>query len=605
VGAPVALSLEGVTKTFTADPVLDSVSVGLAVGERVGVVGRNGGGKTTLARILAGLSPPDQGRVIRRGGLRVGMLGQSDVLPATRTVREHVLGDRQTYEWAADPNARHLLNELVGGYDDNRLDRPIGDLAGGEARRTSLARVLLRDLDVLVLDEPTNHLDVEAVAWLAEHLRGRRRLSVVLVTHDRWFLDAVCDRIWDVGGGRVETYLGGYTAYVAAKAERARVAGAREDRRQNLLRKELAWLRRGARARTSKSKARLAAVDDLVTGEPHPGQEAGLLSFGSTRLGKTVVEVRDVSLHRGDRAVLEHVTWGLARGDRVGVLGPNGAGKTSLVLGLLGELRPQAGRVVIGSTVRAGMLSQHVEELDGSRRVLEAVTDVAARVRLADGREVSASTVCERLGFGPDRQWTPVADLSGGERRRLQLTRLLMTEPNLLVLDEPTNDLDVETLTAVEDLLDSYTGTLLVVSHDRYFLERTCERMVGLLGDGRIRDLPAGVEEYVRLREATVANEAGSATTVAHRQATEVAEPAEPAEPVTSQRTVRALRKDMARLERQLTQAETREQELHEAMVAAASNHEVLRSLQHDLDEVVATKERLEAAWLDVAVRLD
>ncbi|HUV48213.1 MAG TPA: ABC-F family ATP-binding cassette domain-containing protein, partial [Actinomycetes bacterium] len=462
------LNAEAVRKSFGRDPVLDGVSLGVAAGERIGVVGRNGGGKSTLLRLLGGGESPDSGRVTRSGGLQVGVLEQVGVFQPGVTVRASVVGDRDDHEWASESLTREVLRELLGGYDEARLDRPVAELSGGEQRRVQLAQLLLQPLDLLLLDEPTNHLDVEAVDWLAGHLRGRPMLSVVVVTHDRWFLDEVSDRMWEVVEGRVEEYDGGYSAYVLAKAERDRQSAVEQQRRNNLIRKELAWLRRGPPARTSKPKFRIDAANVLISGEPPPRNEVELLAFANARLGKTVFETHDVSLAFGDRQILDRVTWDVGPGDRIGVIGVNGAGKTSLVRLLLGLQPPTSGRVVSGVTVKAAYLSQHLEELDPTWRVLEAVEEVAQRVELGKGRELSASQLCERLGFGGDAQWTPVGDLSGGERRRLQLTRLLMGAPNVLVLDEPTNDFDVETLTALEDLLDSFAGTLLVISHDRY-----------------------------------------------------------------------------------------------------------------------------------------
>jgi ATP-binding cassette subfamily F protein uup len=583
------VNLEQVAKAYGRAPVLAGVSLGVAAGERIGVVGRNGGGKSTLLRVLSGVEPPDDGRVSRTAGVQLGVLTQVDAAQPG-TVRDRVLGQRAEHTWAADATTRRVLRELLGGTDAAALDRPLDRLSGGERRRAELAALLLQDLDLLVLDEPTNHLDVEAVAWLAEHLRGRPRMALVVVTHDRWFLDAVTDRTWEVGRGAVEEYDGGYSAYVLAKAERGRQSDAAEARRQNLLRKELAWLRRGAPARTSKPKFRIEAANALVAAEPPPRDGAELLRFAGSRLGRTVLELHDVSVALGGRELLDRVTWGVGPGDRLGVLGPNGAGKSTLLRVLLGALPPDAGRVVAGVTVRPAMLSQHLDELDPSWRVLEAVESVARHVELAGGRELSASQLCERLGFGNDRQWTPVGDLSGGERRRLQLTRLLMGGPNVLVLDEPTNDFDVETLAALEDLLDSFGGTLVVVSHDRYFLERVSDAMVALLGDGTVRDLPGGVEEYLRLRADDVA----------------AAEPADPgaarSQPSPGDAAAaRAARKEMARLERVLARVAADEARLHEALAAHASDHGRVTALVAELAAVRARQHDAEEAWLAAA----
>jgi ABC transport system ATP-binding/permease protein len=590
------INVEAVHKSYGRQPLLDGVSLGVAEGERIGVVGRNGGGKSTLLRMLAGVGSPDAGRVTHTGGLALGMLAQAEPIDPTTTVRSFVVADRDEHEWASQPRTRDVLTALLGGFGDDLLDRPMGPLSGGERRRVELSALLLRDLDVLLLDEPTNHLDVEAVAWLAAHLRARRGLALVVVTHDRWFLDEVSDRTWELVDGRVEQYDGGYSAFVLAKAERARQSATSEQRRSNLLRKELAWLRRGPPARTSKPKFRVDAANELIATEPPPRNDVELLAFAGARLGKKVVELHDVSLVLGDRLLLDRVTWNIGPGDRVGIVGANGAGKTSLVRVLLGRLRPSAGRVVTGSTVRPAYLSQHLEELDTTWRVLEAVQHVAHQVEIGGGRELSASQLCERLGFAPDRQRTPVADLSGGERRRLQLTRLLMGGPNLLVLDEPTNDFDVETLTALEDLLDSFAGTLLVISHDRYFAERVCNTFVGLLGDERLRDLPGGIDQYLRLRAARGATSSGASRATDDRNQT-VTEPS----PAPSAADQRAAKKDLARLERLIARTEVEEARLHAAFDEHATDHVKVAELKARLDDVLARRHEAEEAWLHAA----
>jgi ATP-binding cassette subfamily F protein uup len=494
-----------------------------------------------------------------------------------------VLGSRDEHEWAGDAQVRDVLNGILGGHGDDLLDREIAPMSGGERRRVALARLLTTELDVLMLDEPTNHLDVEAIAWLAAHLKARRNLAIIIVTHDRWFLDEICERMWEVIGGSVEDYEGGYSAYVLAKAERSRQASSEDVRRRNLLRKELAWLRRGAPARTSKPKFRVDAANDLIQGEPPPRDNIELLGFAGARLGKTVWELHDADLSLGDKALLKHVSWNVGPGDRIAIVGVNGAGKTSLVRMLLGEIRPTAGKLVTGKTVKPAYLSQHLEELNPTWRLLESVERVAQRVDLGKGRELTASQLCEKLGFGPDAQWTPVGDLSGGERRRLQLTRLLMAGPNVLVLDEPTNDFDVETLAALEDLLDGFAGTMLTISHDRYFLERVSERFVGLLGDGHVRDLPGGIDEYLRLREHSLA---AAATTAKPK-----AKPAAIDE--------RALKKEVARLERQMDRIEERIAKLHAEMAEHASDYERIAALDAALRGLHDDKAGLEEQWLE------
>ena len=583
------LNLERVTKAFGPRPLLSEVSLGVAAGERIGVVGRNGGGKTTLLRVMAGREAVDAGRVTHAGTLRLGLLGQTADARGESTVRTAVLGDRPEHEWASDARSRHVLVELLGGFGADVLDRHLDTLSGGELRRVQLSGLLLADLDLLLLDEPTNHLDVEAVAWLASHLASRPDLAVVVVTHDRWFLDEVSDRMWELVSGDVAEYDGGYSAFVLAKAERVRQTAAEDRRRSNLVRKELAWLRRGPPARTAKPKFRIDAANELISGEPSPRDDVELLAFAGSRLGKVVLELRDVSLTLGGRGLLRNLTWNVGPGDRLGIVGPNGVGKTTLVRLLLGQLRPDSGRVVTGATVKPAYLSQHLDEIDPGWRVLEAVEQVARHVDLGRGRSLSASQLCERLGFGTDAQWTPVSDLSGGERRRLQLTRLLMGGPNVLVLDEPTNDFDVETLTALEDLLDSFAGVLLVISHDRYFLERVCTSFVGLLGDGDVRDLPSGLDEYLGRRRARLSQEVAAAA----------------AQPRSSARAARAsdraVKKELARLERVLARADEEEADLHREMAEVATDHVQVASLHRQLDEVQVRRRSAEEEWLMLA----
>ena len=578
------INIERVGKDYGKGPVLADVSLGIAEGERIGIIGRNGGGKSTLMRIMSGREEADSGRVTQGNDVRVGLLAQVDDFAAEATVRSIVLGNRDEHEWAGDAQVRDVLSGILGGHDDALLDRVIGPMSGGERRRVALAKLLTTELDVLLLDEPTNHLDVEAIAWLAAHLKARRGLAIVVVTHDRWFLDEICERMWEVVNASVEDYEGGYSAYVLAKAERSRQSSAEDARRRNLLRKELAWLRRGAPARTSKPKFRVDAANELISGEPPPRDNIELLGFAGARLGKTVWELHDVDLALGDRQLLQHVSWNVGPGDRIGIVGVNGAGKTTLMRLLLGELRPNVGKLVTGKTVKPAYLSQHLEELDPTWRLLESVERVAQRVDLGKGRELTASQLCEKLGFGADAQWTPVGDLSGGERRRLQLTRLLMAGPNVLVLDEPTNDFDVETLSALEDLLDGFAGTMLTISHDRYFLERVSERFVGLLGDGHVRDLPSGIDEYLQLREHAMAN----------------ASPGGKAKAKPAAIDERALKKDVQRLERQMDRIEERVAILHAEMAAHASDYGRIAELDASLRSLHDEKAGLEEQWLEV-----
>jgi ATPase subunit of ABC transporter with duplicated ATPase domains len=507
------VSVERASLALGTAQVLDEVSLGLLGGDRVGLVGRNGGGKTTLLTVLAGRREVDSGRVTRTSGATVGVLSQDDVLDSSATVREVVLGDLPEHVWAGEARVRDVLTGLLGGLDAGAvggLDAAVGPLSGGERRRVALAGLLVRDPTVLLLDEPTNHLDVEGVAWLADHLvnhRARPDNALLAITHDRWFLDAVATVTWEVADGSVSSFEGGYAAYVLAKAERERMAAVTAERRDNLLRKELAWLRRGAPARTSKPRFRVEAANTLIADEPPPRDDVELTRFATTRLGKDVVDLLDASVELGGRRLLDRVTWHLGPGDRIGVVGVNGAGKSTLLGAIAGEVPLSSGRRKQGVTVRLAHLSQEVRELEryAAWRVIDAVQDVRAYVRLGK-KEVSASQLAQRLGFTGGRQQTRVSDLSGGERRRLQLTRLLMDEPNVLLLDEPTNDLDIETLTSLEDVLDGWAGTLLVVSHDRYLLERVCDRQVALMGDGKVRDLPGGVEQYLELRRAEQAS---------------------------------------------------------------------------------------------------
>ena len=583
------VNLEAAVKAFGPRALLDGVSLGVSAGDRIGVVGRNGAGKTTLLAAMAGTAELDSGRVTRAGGLRLGYLPQSEELAGS--VGEIVFGTLPEHAWAADPRTRAVKEALLGGV---RLDSAAERLSGGERRRVGLAAVLCQANDLLLLDEPTNHLDIDAIGWLAGYLRGQRQ-AFVIVTHDRWFLDAVCEQTWEITDGQVNSYEGGYSAYVLARAERARLADAAGRRRRSLLRKELAWLRRGPPARTSKPKFRIEAATALIEDEPSPRDQVELARLAASRLGKTVLEITDVTVTAGRRALLEHVTWQVGPGDRVGVVGINGSGKTTL-LRLLAGTRPTAangifvqGRVIRGTTVRIGYLTQEVSGIDPALRVLEAAEQVRSSVQVGKG-ELSASQLLDRLGLGSGRQWTPVGELSGGERRGLQLLMLLMAEPNVLLLDEPTNDLDIETLTELEDLLDSWPGSLVVVSHDRYFLERVTDHVVALI-EGKIAYLGGGIAEYLERRERE------------RRAESAAGRPGQGRAPSPAARR-RAGQKELGRLERQLAAVSAREAELTAELAASASDYEALIDLGAQLRAVQAEKAGLEDRWLELAEEL-
>lgn len=590
------LSCENVSKAFGDRPLMSDVSLGVSKGERIGVVGRNGAGKSTLLRVLAGAEPPDSGRVTRGASVVVGELDQVGISADNATIRSHVVGDRDEHEWAGDAAVREILTALLGGFDSEHLDRRISDLSGGEGRRAYLAEQLIREVDVLFLDEPTNHLDVEIIAWLAAHLKSRPKIAIVTVTHDRWFLDEVCDHMWEVVGGNVEEYEGGYSAFVLAKAERMRQESVSEARRQNLMRKELAWLRRGPPARTTKPQFRIDAANELIAAEPPPRNAVELLEFASARLGKTVYELHDAKIGFETRTLINHITWNIGPGARIGILGPNGAGKTSVLRSILGEIPLLAGKRIEGVTVKPRVLSQHLADLDLSLTVIDTVCEVANYIELGKGKQLSASQVCQRLGFDHDGQFTRVGELSGGERRRLELTRILMSEPNVLVLDEPTNDFDVETLAALEDLLDGFPGTLLIISHDRYFLERVCDNFVAVMGDLTFTDLPGGIEQYLESRRTVLAGAAGKPTAggVGESQSTSTLTPARE----------RELRKLTDKLERQLSKLDAQVTMVHDQMLEFASEFERVAQLDLELRELNVTRENIELQWLEAADEL-
>ena len=630
------LGVENLRLTVGSRLLLEDVTLGLEDGARVGVLGPNGAGKSTFLAALAGHREPDGGRVTRTGGVSVAVLSQADDLPPGATVRTAIHGQAPEHEWASDPAVRDIHAGLIADLD---LDADVATLSGGQRRRVALAAVLTRRADVVILDEPTNHLDVEGVDWLARHLQarfsgsgGRGAGALVTVTHDRWFLDAICTNVWEVvpgvdpGGGRpqvagrIETYDGGYAAYVLARAERARQAALAAVKRENLLRKELAWLRRGAPARTSKPRFRIEAAEALIADVPPPRDTVALTAMATARLGKRVLDLEDVTVRypvssdgagagaRAEREVLRHVTLRLAPGERVGVVGVNGAGKTTLLRLLEGVQEPTGGRVVRGKTVHVATLSQSTHELDAlaDLRVVEAVAMVGERVVVGD-KEMTAAQLVERLGFTRQRAWTRVGEVSGGERRRLQLLRLLMTEPNVLLLDEPTNDLDTDTLAAVEDILDSFPGTLVVVSHDRYLLERVTDHQVALLGDGSVRDLPGGVEQYLRLRREAAGPARGAAASVSS-PTTSIAGGSRAERGATSGAKRHEARKALARIERRMERSSQAVAALHvrmEEISADPARVGELAELGRELVAAQAAHAELEEQWLEVAEALE
>ncbi|MDT5009370.1 MAG: transport system ATP-binding/permease protein [Mycobacterium sp.] len=576
------INAERVTVSYGTRTLLRAISLGIDDGDAIGVVGRNGDGKTTLLQSLARVRAPDEGRITHTAGLSVGYLRQADDFAASDTVRQLIVGGRPDHTWASDPETRPVVEHLLA---DVGLDAAVGTLSGGERRRVALVAVLLAGHDVLMLDEPTNHLDVEAISWLAGHLSSRGAAALVVVSHDRWFLDAVCTQTWEVHDGVVDAYDGGYAAYVLARAERTRVAAGTEARRRNLMRKELAWLRRGPPARTSKPRFRIQAANALIADEPPPRDSLALQRFATSRLGKDVFDLHHVGLVVGGRTILDGVDLSIGPGARIGLVGVNGAGKTSVLRLLAGDLPPVAGTIKRGKTLRLGVLSQGLGEMTGGERVLDAVEEQRRIARLAGGDEVSAATLLEDFGFTGDKLVARVEDLSGGERRRLQFLRLLLDEPNVLLLDEPTNDLDIDTLTVVEDYLDGWPGTLIVVTHDRYFLERVSDVTYALSGDGRCELLPGGVDQYLEARRrSSTAPESVLATSVESASA-----------------RGRRTGKELARIENQLGKVEQRIVELHDAMAAAANDHVRLGELNAELHEVRRRKDALEEAWLAAA----
>ena len=621
------LGVENLRIVVGSRTLLDGVTVGIEDGTWVGVLGPNGAGKSTFLQALSGQREIDGGRITRAADTRVAILNQSDNFPPGISVRQAVHGDMPEHVWASNPAVRDIHAGLLADVD---LAADVDTLSGGQRRRVALAHVLTQDAQVVVLDEPTNHLDVEGVDWLARHLQkrfdsARGDGALVVVTHDRWFLDAICNRVWEVvpgvdpGNGRpqipgrIELYDGGYAAYILARAERARQAEVAAAKRENLLRKELAWLRRGAPARTSKPRFRIDAAEALIADVPPPRDSVEITRMATARLGKRVIDLENVSVSYpapggGENQVLREVTWRLAPGERVGIVGVNGAGKTTLLRLLQGTQKPTSGRVRTGQTVDVVTLSQTTHELDqiSELRVVEAVAAVAEHVTVG-GKDLSASQLVERLGFTRQRAWTRVGEISGGERRRLQLLRLLMAQPNVLLLDEPTNDLDTDTLASIEDILDTFPGTLVVVSHDRYLLERVTDHQLALLGDGHLRDLPGGVEQYLELRRQQLAASSGAAgATSATAEAKNAPSQGEQGALSGAQRHAAA--KNLARLERQLDKVSAQIAKLHADMEAASADPGRVNDLIELGKQLSQAQERqadIELEWLEAAGELE
>lgn len=623
------LGAENLSISFGTRTILDGVSLGLEEGDRIGVVGRNGDGKSTLMRLLAERQTPDDGRVTRRRDVTVGYLDQSDVLDGDLTVGQAIVGDAADYEWASNARIRDVMSGLIQEVDWNAQ---VSSLSGGQKRRVALAKLLTGDDDVVMLDEPTNHLDVEGVAWLAKHLKNRWRSDaggLLVVTHDRWFLDEICTRTWEVHDAVIDPFDGGYAAYVLARAERDRMANVIEGKRQQLVKKELAWLRRGAPARTAKPKFRIEAANNLIADVPEPRDTLSLNKMATARLGKDVLDLEEVSLTLGDTELFKNITLRLAPGERLGLVGVNGAGKTTLLRLLNGEIEPTKGRLKRGKTVQTAVLTQEVKELDevADLRVIEVIEN-EKRVFNVGGRELSAGQLVEQLGFSAQRQWTPVKELSGGERRRLQLLRLLVGEPNVLMLDEPTNDLDTDTLAAVEDVLDGWPGTLVVVSHDRYLLERVTDHQMALLGDGKLRGLPGGVDQYLELRgQALAANSSASTAARGSSQAARAAAAGSSrpgsgggvatavasgsgASPGASEAEKRIAKKDLTRIDRQMTKLKVQIEKVNAQMSAVTekaggADFEQLAELNKKLQTLAAEQDDLEMQWLEASEKLE
>ena len=605
------LGCEKARVEFPTKTVFEDVSLGLDEGDRIGVVGKNGDGKSTLLSLLAGIIEPDEGRVIRTRGVRVGVLGQTDVLSDDDTVEHAVVGDTPEYEWAGDARVRDIISGLAA---DIPWQGRVGDLSGGQRRRVDLARLLIGDWDVLMLDEPTNHLDMRAITWLAHHLKARWKHgtgALLVVTHDRWFLDEVCLSMWEVHDRTIDPFEGGFSAYIQQRVERDRQAQVAEQRRQNQLRRELAWLARGAQARSTKPKFRIDAARELIADVPPLRNTLELKRMAVARLGKQVVDLTDVSVRLGGKTVLDDVSWIIGPGDRFGIVGENGAGKTTLLRVIEGALAPSAGRVKIGKTVKFAVLSQHLDNLVKleSDRVREVIGRYSRRVML-DGKEATPAQLLERLGFTRDDLNEPVCDLSGGQKRRLALMLILLDEPNVLILDEPGNDLDTDMLAQVEDLLDGWPGTLLLVTHDRYLMERVTDNQYALI-NGKIRHLPRGVDEYLELvgrttdeRGGVVASSSGKAS-ASKQTSTSVDEQATGAASKLPGGEIRALRKSMASAERKMDTLRGKIDGIHQAMTEVdPSDYVKLGDMQKEIKQIETQIEALEEEWMEAAEAL-
>ena len=616
------LGCEKVSVEFPTKTVFEGLSLGVDEGARIGIVGQNGDGKSTLLRVLSGDVEVDDGRVIRTRGVSVGMLGQSDDLRDGDTVERAVVGDRPEYEWAGDPRVRAIIAGLLEDVDWNAT---VGTLSGGQRRRVDLARLLIGDWDVLMLDEPTNHLDVRAITWLAEHLKTRWRRgagALLVVTHDRWFLDEVCEAMWEVHGRRVWPFEGGFSAYIMQRVERDRLEALAEQKRQNALRRELAWLSRGARARATKPKFHVAAAQALIADVPPLRNELELKRMAMARLGKQVVDLKGASLRFGNRVILDDVDWIIGPGDRYGIVGANGIGKTTLLRIIQGLQPLDSGRVKIGQTVRFAVLSQHLDELRklGDDRVRQVISRYSRRTML-DGKEMTPGQLLERLGFTKDDQNEPVCDLSGGQKRRLALMLILLDEPNVLILDEPGNDLDTDMLAAVESLLDGWPGTLLLVTHDRYLMERVTDHQFALI-DGKVRHLPGGVDEYLKLaeeadREAAKSagggrgNDSGVGSVGGDLGRPSLATSSNPGNaaascaPVLSGGEQRALRKLMTSNEKKIETLKGKIEKKQLEMAAAdQSDYLVLTAMQEEIADFETQIEALELEWFEAAEKL-